>query len=207
MHRLLRISPTSRTTTARSFNIMCMSSGTSSSRILLRQGGDSSSSSSSRRSFASIPKPAGDTSAPVSTSGSSCDDCTGCDTDTTSSSLLSDSEKGIIRHEHRGAKVENLIIQSLMDGGTPFFSMFGPLKPAQKKRLCHLSTVDMTQSASGTKSTVSRSSCRVAEMIVTCADCGLSKRVETPKDFLDPERNSSGQALLAVCPSCCILVK
>ncbi len=54
---------------------------------------------------------------------------------------------------------------------------------------------------------VSLSSCTVEEVKVTCQDCGSEKRVESPKDFLDPARNKTGKALLVVCPSCCILVQ
>ncbi|CAD7946519.1 unnamed protein product [Amoebophrya sp. A120] len=51
------------------------------------------------------------------------------------------------------------------------------------------------------------SSCRVEEMWIQCKDCGIQKKVETPKDFFDKSRNQLGQAVLAICPSCCVLVK
>lgn len=112
---------------------------------------------------------------------------------------------------------------------TPLFSMFGgKMRPIHRKRLNQLSTVFMTKQLSLTsglsldipklkepseskesssQSELNLSQCQVEELHIHCEDCGVARRVETPKDFLDPAKNASGQALLAICPSCVVLVK
>lgn len=42
---------------------------------------------------------------------------------------------------------------------------------------------------------------------LSCSACGVNRNIEAPRDLLDPTKNDTGQALLAICPSCVMLLK
>eukprot|EP00397_Hematodinium_sp_SG-2012_P058606 GEMP01074329.1.p1 GENE.GEMP01074329.1~~GEMP01074329.1.p1 ORF type:complete len:154 (+),score=26.55 GEMP01074329.1:172-633(+) len=123
-----------------------------------------------------------------------CADCgSPCETGAIAAKLGENADT-IIRHKHDG-QFDPARIKDMHLKGVPFFTMFGGLKMNDKirKTLCHSSAVALCANAE--------------EIQVSCADCGLKKTIETPFDLLDPARNPTGRAAVAVCPSCIIEVK
>lgn len=148
---------------------------------------------------------------------SGCDDCTGCGPLLPADAAAS-APAGVaavpprrnltlLTHEHDGQKIDNSILQAMRESGVPIFSMFGPLRDAQIKRFCYMSTVNMVSGSAEKKTADTLAGCTVEEIVIKCGDCGIERRVETPRDFLDPNRNTTKKALLAICPSCVLQIR
>merc|ERR1712150_411894 len=100
-----------------------------------------------------------------------------------------------ISWEHNG-ELNPDAIMSLAFAKTPFFSLFAGIKMEGHKlhRVRFLSRLELTG--------------RTPEHIfITCPDCRLRRVIEDPQDLLLKSKgNSTGNAAVVICPTCCVLV-
>jgi len=87
-------------------------------------------------------------------------------------------------------------IRALAAGGTPFFSTFAGMK-VEGPRLRRVQFISRCELAGR----------KPAHIFVSCPDCKARRTIEDPQDILRADKgNTTGNAAVVICPSCCVLI-